>query len=135
MMIQAQRVMKPKPSTCWGIMASPWKFHKENDNKEFSTRSDAWIYFKVVNKGITGMHMLLCTKDEPLWFPTEGAFLSHVHYQLHLHQRCFIFIFTKKNVLLQSNFSLQIMQHARNLRMAWWINKWIKIIISPPCKH
>ncbi|XWS23369.1 hypothetical protein CRYUN_Cryun28dG0007900 [Craigia yunnanensis] len=38
---QVQKVVKPKPSTYSGIMASVWKFHKEDGDKEFSTRSDA----------------------------------------------------------------------------------------------
>ena len=56
MMLQVQKVMKPKPATCCGIMASVWKFHKEDDGKEFSTRSDAYIYFIDVNKGIKHAH-------------------------------------------------------------------------------
>ncbi|XVF73976.1 hypothetical protein PTKIN_Ptkin13bG0024200 [Pterospermum kingtungense] len=40
---KVQKVLKPKPSTSSGIMASVWKFHKEDDgdDKEFSTRSSA----------------------------------------------------------------------------------------------
>ncbi|XVF30023.1 hypothetical protein REPUB_Repub16aG0021600 [Reevesia pubescens] len=38
---KVKKVMKPKPSTSSGIMASVWKFHKEDgDDKEFSARSD-----------------------------------------------------------------------------------------------
>ncbi|XVE55020.1 hypothetical protein DITRI_Ditri03aG0127500 [Diplodiscus trichospermus] len=39
---KVQRIVKTKTSTSRGIMASVWKFHKEDDeDKEFSTRSDA----------------------------------------------------------------------------------------------
>ncbi|OMO81344.1 hypothetical protein COLO4_23645 [Corchorus olitorius] len=38
---KVQRIVKPKLSTYSGIMASVWKFHKEDDDKEFSTRSDS----------------------------------------------------------------------------------------------
>ncbi|XP_038996539.1 uncharacterized protein LOC120121177 [Hibiscus syriacus] len=30
---KVQKIMKSKPSTCSGIMASVWKFHKEDDDK------------------------------------------------------------------------------------------------------
>ncbi|KAL4340070.1 hypothetical protein GQ457_08G008540 [Hibiscus cannabinus] len=33
-LIQVQKIVKPKPSTCSGIMASVWKFHKEDDDDD-----------------------------------------------------------------------------------------------------
>ncbi|KAK6257921.1 hypothetical protein QUC31_001380 [Theobroma cacao] len=61
---KVQKVVKPKPSTCSGIMASVWKFHKEDDDdKELPARSDA--RYNLLTKA-SGLLFPVAEQNEPL---------------------------------------------------------------------